>query len=304
MASIPSPADSDGYGVNKVGDFTRSIKLMGGRVAVTIYDIDSTEAGEFYDDILEEVEDVGQRLQRTFDFFDPGSELSRLNRERELRVSKELAEVISSGLMFSEETGGRYDITFGRKIIARKLGEELPDTGCSYKDVSVVGRKVTLGHYDAMIDLGSIAKGYAVDRLVDYMIGIGIESGFVDARGDMRVFGRRTEEVAIQHPREHGRTINPFTLREASAATSGDYNQYYGSFDRSHIVGDTDFCSVTVVSESCTDADAIASCVFLMGSVGALDFLRRHKEARVFAMDRDLKNYSYNGFQDLLVGEE
>ncbi|MFH0862385.1 MAG: FAD:protein FMN transferase [Candidatus Altiarchaeota archaeon] len=284
-------------------DMIRTMPLMGGKVVVAVHDVDHPSAEAFFSDIFDDLEKEGRRIQGIFDFFDPGSELAKLNRERDIKASKELAEVIGKGLSYSSETEGRYDITIGRRTLARKQGKELPDITSTYHDVKVSGRRISLLHPDALLDLGSIAKGYAADRIIDYMAGLGIEGGLVDARGDMRVFGPRTETVAIQHPRDRQRTINPFLLRDASVATSGDYNQYYGSYETSHLVGESDFCSVTVVGDLLADADAIASCVYFLGSAQAAKFLHLHPEVKAYAIDRSLNEYSYNGFRKILVQE-
>jgi thiamine biosynthesis lipoprotein len=130
-----------------------------------------------------------------------------------------------------------------------------------------------------------------------------VESAFVDARGDMRVYGPRLEVVEIKHPRQPG-AAGAILLEEAAVATSGDYKQYTGSFDRSHIVGAKDFASVSVVARTLMEADAIATAVFVLGSGMAEAFLHQFPHARVLAIDRALRRFSYNGFEELALAEQ
>jgi len=88
-----------------------------------------------------------------------------------------------------------------------------------------------------------------------------------------------------------------------SVATSGDYRQYAGSYGTSHIVGSKDFVSATVACDSLMDADAAASCVFLLGSEGAGGFLKRHGDFKAYAIDQNLGEHTYNGFERLQLSE-
>jgi len=273
------------------------MSLLGGSVEVVMHDVEEPLA----DDYFLEIKAEGMRLQRIFDFYDPKSELSLLNGKRRLKVSDEMVEVVGKGLMYAQETGGRYDISIGRRIIARKQGKLLPDVSCSYRDVEVDGNSISLTHPDVLLDLGSIAKGYIGDKIVEFMKRRGVESGFVDARGDMRTYGSHPERVVVQHPRDKSRTLRPMLLRNLAVATSGDYVQYHGSFDKSHIIGDTDFISVTVVAKELADADAIATCVFVLGSSEAGKFLSKRKDIKVYAIDRGMGEHAYNEFRSLLL---
>ncbi len=285
-----------------MGDITeteRFFPLMGGTAAVTLYDTPNVEAEGRFESIRVEA----SRLERVFSLYDPMSELSMLNAKREADVSDELLGTIRKALAFAAETDGRYDVTQGRGFLARKRGEGDVQTSCSFRDVSIRGRRVSLNHSDALLDLGSIAKGRVVDGLVDYMRGIGVPGGFIDARGDMRIFGRHLEIVWIQNPRDNKRREKPFVLEDSAVATSGDYNQYAGAYDRSHILGQRDFASVTVHADTLTEADAAATCLFVLGTEGAGRFMGRHPELKAYAIDAGLGGHAFNGFDELLVPE-
>jgi FAD:protein FMN transferase len=286
----------------------KQLPLLGKEVGIKIYGVDASMAEFLFNDIYNE----GRRLEKIFSFFDENSELSKLNRKRKMKVSKELLIVIKKALHYCELTDGKYDISLGKIIRSRKNGPENrredikkfheSKIDYSYKDIQADKHKISLMHKDVEIDLGSIAKGYIADQLVEFMKELGIEAGFVDARGDMKIFGKISEVIVIQHPRDSEKTIHPFILENHSVATSGDYNQCYGSFDKCHIVnkdGSADIISVTVAGESLSDADAIATCIFLLGTKAAEEFAKKIPLYKIFLIDRSLKEYMYNGFESL-----
>ncbi len=263
------------------------IGLLGGEIEVVLYGMEECMASEALDEIREE----GLRLQRIFSLFDPGSELSRLNAKRRLGVSAELEEVIRACLPYCELTCGAYDITHGAQFMQRKSGEEVRPSGCSYRDVSVSDGIVALEHPDAMLDLGSAAKGYIGDRLAGFIRDMGIDGFFIDLRGDLVMSGK-AERILVRHPREHGKAIASFVLRDAAVATSGDYMQHYGGYGRSHIVGAKDVISATVVSGTLMEADIMATCMMVCGA-GKLPLFAG---ARYLIVDEGMRIHGSEGF--------
>jgi thiamine biosynthesis lipoprotein len=276
-----------------------SIPLMGGLVNVTFYDVPLDIAEPFFPEMGSEA----RRLDGIFNFYSPKSELSRLNCKRTIQASDELLEVIKTAIRFSRTSEGGYDVTLGRQFLARKQRIALPSVGCSFKDISVKADTVTLEHPDALIDLSSIAKGYIVDRLTDHMKSIGLEGGFVEARGDMRIFGRQLEVVWVQHPRNRGKLLRPIVLDNMAVATSGDYNQHDGDYTRCHILGCKRISSATAIAKTAMEADAAATCLMIVGADGAESFLANHRDIKAYCIGEDLTEAMYNGFQEYQVPE-
>lgn len=267
-----------------------SFSLCGGTVLVDIPD-DGANREQF---IVRSLEREGLRLQSIFNFFDDHSEISRLNQCRQARVSPELLEVLSCALSLCAITDGKYDISQGRRFLARKKGVELPSITCSFKDITVDGDVVTLLDDDVLIDLGSIAKGFIVDRLVELLQDMGVSRGFIDARGDMRVFGC-AEAVEIQHPRDESKTLRPFLLKDEAVATSGDYLQFDREFGQSHILGQQRFASVTVIADNAMRADGLATCVFVLGEDHVDRVLSHFSEAKIIGVRQDLGVVEFEG---------
>lgn len=269
-------------------------KLMGGNVEFVTYDLPIELAAP----IIEECASEAKRLERIFSFYDPDSELSKLNKKRTRKVSNEMLLVIKTALKFSRLTNGNYDISLGKKFAARKSGKPLPETRCSYKNIVINGDVITLNHPDVLIDLGSIAKGYITDMIIEHMKKKGVLSGLVDARGDIKIFGKVSEKISIQHPRNEG-SVEPLIIKNTAVATSGDYNQFDKTKDDSHIVGSKDLSSVTVVHPSLMIADALSTTLFVSSALDRKAIIDKHPKAAFLLIDKNDSVQSFNEFKNL-----
>lgn len=241
----------------------------------------------FAQQLAEELNEEALKLQKIFNFYDEKSELSKLNSARSLVVSEHLRKVISHALKICEQTDGKYDISLGKNFIERKSGKPLSKLSCSFKDVKVNGNNISLNHQDVLIDLGSIAKGYIADVLIESMKSKGLVSGFVDARGDIAFFGKQGMDIAIQHPRERDKIIASFNCKNKAIATSGDYNQFIGTPEQSHIIGKNDFISLTVIAKTLMEADAAATALMVLPEKERINFLKLNK-IQFISIDKNL----------------
>lgn len=257
-----------------------SFPLVGGTIELSLYGIDALSA----ESIAQEAKREGLRLQKIFNLYDPQSELSSINARRVAKVSSEMEFVLKEALRLCQETDGQYDITKGKSFLARKSGEEVTVL-CSHHDVTLDGGVVRFTHPDVHIDLGSIAKGYIVDRLGALIRSHGVLGGFIDARGDLLAFGPSTEIVDIEHPRDSGGVAGSVVLQEAAIATSGDYAQYVDDYERSHLLGRKDIISASVLAPTLMQADAIATALALVGMDKAKALLAKHPECSAVLID-------------------
>jgi thiamine biosynthesis lipoprotein len=274
----------------------KSLQMFGKEdgLKLKLYDIEEPLLSTYIIEIYSEA----KRLERIFNLYDKDSELNNLNSKREMQVSKELFEVITKALEFCRMTSGAYDISIGKNVLARKIGKDMQLIECTYKDIIAQDGKVKLSHTDVIIDLGSIAKGYIVDKLIVHIKSLGILSGLVDARGDIRIFGEDSEIIEVQHPRKKDKTISPIRLKDMAIATSGDYSQYYGSFENSHIIGKSEIISATVASNSLADADAVATCLMCLDMNKAKGFLRKCRYSALL-INKKQELHFYNRFREL-----
>ena len=142
------------------------------------------------------------------------------------------------------------------------------------------------------LDLGAIAKGWAVDRAMEKMMARGIRNAIIDAGGDLRVIGARPGKdfwrIGVQHPRDPGALLMTFELKDTAIVTSGDYERFFMADGvRYHHILDPATgqpargCqSVTVLAPTAAEADACATAAFVLGPSKGLAFLRSRPGVR------------------------
>jgi thiamine biosynthesis lipoprotein len=147
--------------------------------------------------------------------------------------------------------------------------------------------RVRLTDRDAAIDLGGIAKGYAVDRAAGALRRRGVTRGIVNVGGDLYAIGRSADgdpwRVGIRSPADPDGLMGTLEVADAAVATSGDYERFFEYRGRRyHHLLDPETAaprvsaahSVTVRASSCMDADAAATAVFGLGQADAARLLR------------------------------
>ncbi len=205
---------------------------------------------------------------------DSGSEVSRLNREaprRAVPVHRWTYRVLRAAQRFAEESDGAFDVTLG--------------TSGSWRDVELEESQRVRFRRPVQIDLGGIAKGFAVDRAVEALQKAGASSGIVNAGGDLRVFGEDAQLVQVRHPLAPGRAAGSIFLRERALATSGRY------FAPALCDGRTgapmlEDVSVTIGAADCLTADALTK-IALVWREEARPLLERYG-ADAFLLERNL----------------
>ncbi len=231
---------------------------------------------------LEGVEREFDRLERIFSRFLPDSELTRLNEAGEIDAGEELREVVALALAAREQTGGRFDPTVHDALVAAGYdrtfddldghgGEARPAGGT----VRLSGRRIELGE-NVRLDLGGIAKGYAVDRTVRSLAASG--PCLVNAGGDLAVFG--VPEAGVW-PVAVETAAGPLTLAvtQGALATSGRDRRRWRTDDgeeRHHLIdpatgrpSGSDLVTVTVAARTAVEAEVAAKSLFLAGESAA-----------------------------------
>jgi FAD:protein FMN transferase len=170
------------------------------------------------------------RVHEDMSFHEAGSDLTRLRRAaigERVAVSPDTVTVLKTALQLFEATDGVFDVTIGRRLLATGF---LPDldrrpwrdfTGTS-ADVEIIGADTIICHKPLAIDLGGIAKGYAVDCAVAALLAQGATMGIVNAGGDLRVFGDTAQIVAVRG--DNGRIEGEWTLQNQAMASSDNGN--------------------------------------------------------------------------------
>ena len=237
------------------------------------------------------------------------SELSRFNQSRSLqpqKVSAGLYRVVKEALRLGKISDGLLDITVGPLVNLWGFGPEMrPETVPSQQQLAEAKARIGLQYLvlkagllqktkpDVYIDLSTIAKGYGVDLVAEYIEQQGYHNYLVEIGGEMRVKGfKHTGElwhVAIEKPETEQRAVFQIIVPKNNAvATSGDYRNYFEVDGQrfSHIINpktgqpiNHKLVSVTVIHPSSMTADGLATALMVMGEKQALTFAEQHQLA-------------------------
>jgi thiamine biosynthesis lipoprotein len=262
----------------------RAQPWLGTLVEVTVCHRDEHAAMRACDAALRAV----ARIDRLMSFHKPHSELSRLNRApaaKPMRVSAHTWRVLACAERLHRVSGGLFDCTVVPHL---RSGGFLPRSPCT-TDPDAVARMHALRATQADVllpapgwvvkrcplelDLGGIAKGYAVDRALVALRAAGARAGCVNAGGDLRVFGTEPHRIEVRHPGRPGDIGAVITVQGAAVATSaGYYARQRGARGLCTPIVDpfAGTCidyehSVTVAAGECVIADALTKVVALSG---------------------------------------
>ncbi len=234
------------------------------------------------------------------------SELSKFNQSTSLEpvnVSMGLARVIKEAIRLGQLSNGALDVTVGPLVNLWGFGPEYrPETVPSTELLNTTKARIGLDKLvfenntlakkipDLYVDLSTIAKGYGVDLVAEYIEANGINNYLVEIGGEMRLKGfKHTGElwhVAIEKPLSTERAVHQIIIpKDNAVATSGDYRIYFEADGQrfSHIIDPNTgkpinhkLVSVTVIHPSSMTADGLSTALMVMGEEKALAFANEH----------------------------
>src|SRR5215472_13458315 len=147
-----------------------------------------------------------EKVQRLMSFHDPDSDVSRMNRDafpKSVIVHPWTWKVLETAQHLAHESNGVFDIAIARLLASRGYlprAECQPDSAATWRDIFLRKNCRVFFRRQLVIDLGGIAKGFAVDRAVAALRASGIKAGIVNCGGDLRVFGPISRIVHVRHP--------------------------------------------------------------------------------------------------------
>jgi len=241
-----------------------------------------------------------RRIDNLMSPFKPESELSLLNKNAwstPFAVSPELFDLLKKSHRISELTNGAFDVTYasaGRYYDYRKAIRpadaqlEMTIEAIDYRHLQFDQTKHTIRftHKNVYVDLGGIAKGYAVDRCIELLGRLGIKQAMVSAGGDSRIIGDHRGQpwsVGIKDPRNSKAMVAVLPLENTAISTSGDYERFFVEDGvRYHHILDpgtgksaSGSRSVTILGEEATFTDALSTGVFVLGPKKGLALVNR-----------------------------
>jgi len=305
--------------------FEETRDLMGTYVRVVVYSDEETaeEAISAAFTRMEEIVNIAST-------FDENAEAFKFNQDGHLDTpSDELLQLINMSLDYSELTEGSFDITcqplldlWDYKPDADKQFWELDEatqTGRINETLKLVGcdkivieeNRIYFKEKGMKITLGGIAKGYAVDEALEVIKDMGIKYALVDAGGDIGTLGSKPEgelwSISLVNPDDTSQSLATFKVSDKSVATSGNYERYFDPEKEVHHILNpkTGYSaggciSVTIIVESCTQADALATGVFVMGAENGMRLVESLDDVECFIVDADRIIHRSSGLSEYL----
>lgn len=243
-----------------------------------------------------EIDQLLKSINQIMSTYLPDSELSKFNRSQStdwLTASDELIFVIKAAYQISKLTNGAFDITVGPLVNLWNFGPEekknpptkeeiknsLNSIGYQFLEFRLSPPAIKKAKPGLYIDLSAIAKGYAVDRVVEKLKELKIDNCLVEIGGEIRTVGGKTENgywgVAIEKPDPDTKnSINELLkFKNEAIATSGNYRNFriIDGKTYSHTINpktgtpvDHKTVSVSVIGQSCMECDAWATALSVL----------------------------------------
>lgn len=255
-------------------------------VTISLYDSQDTA-------LLEEAFDEIARLEDLLSATVEGSDIDRLNRaagQDWVDIAPETEEVLGLAKKYAALSGGAFDVTAGPLIdlwgihngeghypTQAELDQVLPLIGS--EDLLIEAGRAFLARPGMEVNLGAIAKGYIADRVKALLEDRGVEHATLDLGRNVLLIGGKTAEdpfrIGIQDPNDQqGALIGALDVADRSVVTSGINERYFTYEGRQyhHILdpftgfpADTGVASVTILSDSSAQGDALSTTCLLLG---------------------------------------
>lgn len=292
-------------------------QVFAGSIMGTYYRVVVVDETAVNESLGDEIFQVMQRVNQSMSTYISDSEVNQFNRHQTqtwFPLSEQLNAVIAQSLELSVISDGAFDITVAPLVDAWGFGatESLnsPDPQAITMMADYVGYQ-QLQHRNGQlkkteirtsIDLSAIAKGYAVDQVAIYLHQHGYDRFLIDIGGELKASGSNASgeawRVAVERPYVEGGIARVVLLEDQAIATSGDYRNfivvdgkhYSHVFDpRTMKPKQHRLASVTIIDDSATLADGLATAMLVMGESAAWAFAIKHKYRAFFMVRTETK---------------
>lgn len=279
----------------------------------TIYHI--TYPGKPSPTLHQQVDSVLNTINATFSIFDTNSLISSINKGNDEVLNADFLKVLSTSLQISKQTDGAFDCTcqplvelfgFGHGNRKQTVPQHVIDSVkqfVGFQLLSIDGNRLVKQDARVQLNFNAIAKGYAVDKVADFLKHLGYRDFIVEIGGEIVASGSKNGKawlVGIQVPTETKdgplESFKQFKLSDKAVATSGNYRNYFeeGGVRYTHILDpasgkpeQTNLLSVTVIAPDCISADAYATAFMVLGIEKCKRIVEKHPELEVYIIYDD-----------------
>tara|TARA_R110001592_G_scaffold123325_1_gene331135 strand:+ start:10613 stop:11590 length:978 start_codon:yes stop_codon:yes gene_type:complete len=264
-------------------------------ISLVFWEEDKQKAKYISQEVFKEFDRIEQQMSRYIE----SSELSIINRlafNETVVVSPSLFSVLNSAMHISKLSRGAFDISFASVGFLYDFREKLkPDDEDIQQNLDLFHyqnillgpdkRTVRFSKKGTLLDLGGIAKGYAVDQGIEILKAHGVASAHLSAGGDMRLLGDKRGApwiIGIKNPRDESKQSIVLPLSNTAISTSGDYERFFmdEKGERIHHIlspktgkSVKGMMSVTILANDAITSDGLSTAVFVLGVKEGLELI-------------------------------
>ena len=301
--------------------YIKKFYVLGTIIELKVY---GTNAPKGINEAIAKLIEIDNKMSVFKDF----SDISIINRNAgisQCEVSADTYFVIKRALEYSKLSEGAFEPTIRPVVDIWGVNTDhakIPSVNeiennmrlINYKDIILddKAKSIKLRNKNQAIDLGAIAKGYAADQVKDILLKNNIKNAIIDLGGNIYALGNKQDgnlwNIGIQDPfKKCGEYLGIISVQNKSIVTSGNYERYFIKEGKRyhHIIdpktgspSEAGIISVTVISKYSIDADALATCIYVMGAKKGLKLIESIKDIEVIVITNDKKIYVTLGIKD------
>ncbi|ACB84106.1 FAD:protein FMN transferase [Natranaerobius thermophilus] len=284
------------------------------------------------DEAIDAAKDEINRLENKMSRHVAGSEIDEVNRnagEQPIQVSQETWEVVAESIELGEQMDGYFDVTIAPLLTLWGFGEDehhlpsdeeiselLPLVNHNEIEMDEEKHTIYLPDSDMRLDLGGAAKGYIVDRATEVLAEHDIESGLVDAGGDINTVGPKHDDepwrIGVTHPRDRQNYFAVLELNGEAVDTSGDYERYFeeDGVKYHHILDPytgyptEGMISATVMADNAIRADILSTGAFGLGLEGSLELFEELDDVEAIIVDDNGEYHMTSGLDGIEIPDQ
>ena len=292
---------------------SHSLRLMGASITLTIFHEDAQN-------LLLQSEQLLHLYKNRFSANDADSELMEINLQagkKAVQVHPELFELIELGKKHSIAANSHLNIAIGPLVQTWRIGfsdAKLPSEEEIQRLLKITdpeeiflndsNREVYLSKEGMRIDLGALAKGYIADKLKEFLVEQGVQSGIIDLGGNILTIGEnptfhRPWRIGIQNPAlDRGEHVAVIEVSDGSVVTSGIYERqlvvdgktYHHIFDRTTgYPMETELASITIVAEKSVDCEIWTTRLFGQNPYDIIEEIEQQPGLEAFVITKNQK---------------
>ena len=292
---------------------SHSLRLMGASITLTIFHEDAQK-------LLLQSEQLLHLYKNRFSANDVDSELMEINLQagkKAVQVHPELFELIELGKKHSIAANSHLNIAIGPLVQTWRIGfsdAKLPSEEEIQRLLKITNpeeivlndsnREVYLSKEGMRIDLGALAKGYIADKLKEFLVEQGVQSGIIDLGGNILTIGEnptfhRAWRIGIQNPAlDRGEHVAVVEVSDASVVTSGIYERqlvvdgktYHHIFDRTTgYPMETELASITIVAKKSVDCEIWTTRLFGQNPYDIIEEIEQQPGLEAFVITKNQK---------------